>query len=113
MKAKQNLEMLDEFETLIISSPNCDDTVAICALDKLRFCVFRDTSPVLASNKLNHATGYSAIHRDIEFQGKMYVVANKKKENKSTLFRIEENGKSLQITPLKQKELEQTQDLTK
>ena len=113
MKAKQNLEMLNEFETLIISSPNCDDTVAICALDKLRFCVFRDTSPVLAGNKLHNARGYSAIHRDIEFEGKIYVVANDNHSNQSTLFSIEENGKSLQITPLKRKELEHNEDLVR
>ena len=109
MIAKQNLEKLNEFETLIISSPNCNDTAVICSMDKLRFCIFRNTNPTLASSRLNNIYGYSAIHRTIEFEGKLFVIANER-NNKSTLLCIEENGKDLKLTPVKHKELEQCQE---
>lgn len=111
MKAKQNLEKIQEFETLIISSPNCNDTIVMSLTDRLHFCMYRDTNPALVSNKIANLAEYSAIERPIEFTNKIYIVANEKELNKSTLFCIEEDGESLKISHIKHKNLKQSENL--
>jgi len=111
MKAKQNLEKIQEFETLIIYSPNCNDTIVMSLTDRLHFCIYRNTNPALVSNKITNLVEYSAIERPVEFTNKMYIIANEKQLKKSTLFCIEESGESLTIKQVKSKQSEQNTDL--
>lgn len=113
MKAKQNLEQIQEFETLIISSPNCNDTLVMSLTDKLHFCMYRDTRPSLARDKVAHLSAYSAIERPVIFTDKLFVIANDENTNTSTLFCVAETKYGLQINEVKSKHLEQKQDLTR
>ena len=102
MKAKQNLEILSPFETLIISSPNCTDSLVLSIKNgNLLIGSFYEKN--LSEESLdNSLKGLPCIYRKIEFTGKMYVLTSEGVSN-PTLFRIEEMAHNLKISPLKRK----------
>ena len=110
MESKQNLEVLDPFETLIITNPNCHDTIIIGIKNRKlivrNFCNEDSTEETL--NK--HTEGLSPIHREIQFTGKIYILADKGID-KPQLFSIEENERGLILKSVKRKEIEQNENL--
>ena len=110
MKAKQNLEVLDPFETLIITNPNCHDTIII-GIKNRKLIVGNLCNEDVTEETLNkHAEGLSCIHRDIKFTGKIYILADQGLD-KPLLFSIEENERELILKSVKRKELEQNENL--
>lgn len=110
MNNKGNLEVLNPFETLIITNPNCFDTIIVGRKnDKLiirNFCNEDACDETL--NK--HLEGLSCIYRDIEFTGRINILANEG-FNKPLLFKIEETTKGLMIRPIRKNRLKQNQEL--
>ena len=110
MNAKQNLEVLDPFETLIITNPNCHDTIIIGI--KRRKLIVRNFCNENVTDKTldNYLEKLPAIQRDIEFTGKIYILADQGLD-KPLLFSIEENERGLILKSVKRKELEQNENL--
>ena len=112
MKAKQNLEVLDPFETLIITNPNCHDTIII-GIKSRKLIVRNFCNEDVTEETLNkHAEGLSCIHRDIEFTGKIYILADQGLD-KPLLFSIEEMSNSLLLRQVTKKSLKQNQEIEK
>ena len=100
--AKQNLELLDEFETLIVSSPNCNDTI-ILAIKNGKLIMRNFCNEYATEETLNkHTEGLSLIHRDIEFTDKIYILASDGLD-KPMLFSIEETANGLKIKSVERK----------
>lgn len=110
MDKLQNLEILDPFETLIISNPNCTDTIIIGIKNKkliIRNYCNENRSKDSIDSYLNDL---SPIQRDIEFSGKIYILADEGID-KPLLFSIEENERGLILKGVKRKELKQNKNL--
>ena len=105
MKAKQNIELINDFETLIISSPNCNDVVVMSLTNKPHFCIYRDTIKSRAIEQAKLLPYYTTLEREVEFENKVYIVTSSVEDKTSTIFSFKENGKSLQINKLKRKTL--------
>ena len=108
MKAQQNLQTINQFETLIISSPNCNDTIVMGLDNKLHFCIYRDMNKSVAITKSKTLPYSTLLTREIEFKGKLYIITDSEDEIKPTLVCIEEDGLSLKISHVKRKT--ETQD---
>ena len=113
MKAKQNLQLIHDFETLIISSPNCNDTMVMSLTNNPHFRIYRNTNKAMATKQAKLLPYYTTLEREVEFENKLYLVTNAEDVDKSTIFCIEEDGESLKISQLKSKTMEQNQDLTR
>jgi len=111
MKAKQNLQTIHQFEMLIITSPNCNDTIVMGLDNKLHFCIYRDTNKAVAIEKSKTLPYRSVLEREIEFENKLYIITDSEDEIKPTLLCIEEDGSSLKISHVKNKTLTQDRNL--
>ncbi len=99
MVAKQNLEVLDPFETLIISNPNCPDTI-IAAIKNGKLVIRNFWNEDRSENVVDKYTeGLSPLHRHIEFTGKVYILAHDGLE-KPVLFSVEEMLNGLLLKPV-------------
>lgn len=95
--AKQNLEELDQFETLIVTSPNCDDTI-ILAIKNGKLIIRNFCNEDATEETINkHTEGLSCIRRDIVVNGKINILASDGLK-KPLLFSIEERENGLKIT---------------
>lgn len=102
MKSKENLVVLDQFETLIITSPNCFDTI-IVGIKNGKLVIRNYYNEHATEDTLNkHTEGLSCIHRDIKFTGKINILA-KDGLDKPMLFSIEETANGLKIKPYERK----------
>lgn len=113
MKAKQNTQLINDFETLIIYSPNCNDTMIMSLTNRPHFRIYRNTIKAKAIEQAKLLPYYTTLDREVEFTDKLYIVTNAEDVAKSTIFCIEEDGESLKINQIKRKNLEQNQDLTR
>ncbi len=113
MKAKQNIELINDFETLIISSPNCNDIIVMSFISKPHFCIYRNTNKATTIKQAKLLPYYTTLERELVFENKVYIVTNSEEDEKYTIFSIKEDGESLKINQLKRKTLEQKQDLTR
>ena len=111
MKAKQNLQTINQFEMLIITSPNCNDTIVMGLDNKLHFCIYRDMNKAIAIEKSKTLPYRSVLQREIEFEKKLYIITDSEDEIKPTLVRIEEDGTNLKISHVKSKTLNQDENL--
>ena len=111
MKAKQNIELINDFETLFISSPNCNDIVVMSFVNKPHFYIYRDTTKSRAIEQAKNLPYHTTLKREIEFENKVYIVTNSEEDEKSSIFSIVEDGKNLQIDKLKSKTLNQNENL--
>ena len=108
MKAKQNLEVLDPFETLIITNPNCHDTIII-GIKSRKLIVRNFCNEDSTKNTLNkNLQGLPCIHRNIEFIGKVYILADDGLDKPLT-FSIEETENGLLLKGCSRKALKQTE----
>lgn len=97
VKAKQNLEELSEFETLIVTSPNCDDTI-ILAIKNGKLIIRNFCNEDATEETINkHTEDLSCIRRDIVVNGKINILASNGLK-KPLLFSIEEGENGLKIT---------------
>ena len=110
MKAKQNVEKIEDFETLIISSPNCNDIMVMSLINRTHFRIYRNTTKAKAIEQAKLLPYYTTLERELVFENKVYIVTNSEEDEKSTIFCIEEDGDSLKINQLKRK-TEQNKDL--
>ena len=95
--AKQNLEELNEFETLIVTSPNCDDTI-ILAIKNGKLIIRNFCNEDATEETINkHTEGLSCIRRDIVVNGKVNILASDGLD-KPILLGIEEVENGLKIT---------------
>ena len=113
MKAKQNVEKIEDFETLIISSPNCNDIMIMSLINRPHFILYRNTTKAKAIEQAKSLPYYTTLERELMFENKVYIVTSSEEDEKSTVFCIEEDGESLKINQLKRKNLEQKQNLTR
>lgn len=111
MKVKQNLQTMQQFEMLIITSPNCKDTIIMGLDNKLHFCIYRDTNKAMAVERSKTLPYRSVLQREIEFENKLYIITDSEDEIKPTLVRIEEDGTNLKISHVKSKTLTQDKNL--
>ncbi|MBQ7797612.1 MAG: hypothetical protein IJ371_00630 [Clostridia bacterium] len=110
MKAKQNLEVLDQFETLIITNPNCNQTI-ILAVKNGKFVMRTFVNEDATEDTLGKYTqDLSIIHRNIEFTKKIYILAGDGLD-KTMLFSIEEMLGGLLFKPVQRKTLKQNPNL--
>ena len=110
MEEKQNVEKIEDFETLIISSPNCNDIMVMSLIVKPHFRIYRNTTKSMAIEQAKLLPYYTTLERELVFENKVYIVTNSEEDEKSTIFCIEEDGDSLKINQLKRK-TEQNKDL--
>lgn len=102
VKAKQNLEELVEFETLIVTSPNCDDTI-ILAIKNGKLIIRNFCNEDATEETINkHTEGLSCIRRDIVVNGKVNILASDGLD-KPLLFSIEETTTGLKIKSVETK----------
>ncbi len=102
MKANQNLEVLDQFETLIITNPNCYDTIII-GIKNGKLVIRNYYNEHATEETLNkHVEGLSTIHRNIKFTGKINILAQEGLDKPIT-FTIEETTTGLKIRPFERK----------
>lgn len=110
MKAKQNLEVVKQGETLIITNSNCPETTIIAVKNgKLVIRSFwnENTTPDSLHDYLG---GLPTLQRKIEFAGKIYILASDGLD-KPQLFSIEEMLNGLLMRPVNRKALKQNEDL--
>ncbi len=100
--AKQNLEELVEFETLIVTSPNCDDTI-ILAIKNGKLIIRNFCNEDATDKTLDKYTeDLSCIRRDIVVNGKINILASDGLK-KPLLFSIEETTTGLKIKSVETK----------
>ena len=110
--AKQNLEELDQFETLVITSPNCDDTI-ILAIKNGKLIIRNFCNEDATEETLNkHTEDLSCIRRDIVVNGKVNILASDGLD-KPILFGIEEIENGLKITSASRVLLNNQNNVTK
>ena len=99
MVAKQNLEVLDQFETLIVSNPKCPDTI-IAAVKNGKLIIRNFWNEDRSEDVVDKYTeGLSPLHRHIEFTGKVYILAHAGLE-RPVIFSIEEMLNGLLLKPV-------------
>ena len=103
MIAKQNLQTINQFEMLVVTSPNCNDTIVMGLDNKLHFCIYRDTPKAMAIERSKTLPYRSVLQREIEFENKLYIITDSEDEIKPTLVCIEEDGLNLKISHVKRK----------
>ena len=102
MTAEQNFTKLDQFETLIITSPNCYDTI-IVGIKNGKLIIRNFYNEHATEETLNkHTEGLSCIHRNIKFTGKVNIMADEGLD-KPMLFSIEETANGLKIKSAERK----------
>ena len=110
MKAKQNLEVLQEFETLIITNPNCNQTI-ILAVKNGKFVMRTFFNEDENKDTLKKYTqDLSIIHRNIEFTGKIYILVSEGLD-KTMLFSIEEMLDGLLFKPVTRNSLKHNREI--
>ena len=93
-----NLYLIQDLETLVITSPKCNDTILASLDGHFRYNVFKNTDKETALNQADKGAWITGIQREIEVDDKVFVTVNNPQIKQYGLYCIEASENGLQIS---------------